>query len=770
MSALQAAVLCAMTLAAPAPLPRTTPDDRPVGTAPQSSTRAYSGIHVVDRDGALVVWSILPGPLDGAHTTSATLQRGDVLVSIDGAAATRAAWDAAHAAPPGTELTLGVRAAKETSSQIREVRVLLEDESTWRGLLGRGELPPLPARLAAPAPTALDDEYAQALAALGPEARARVARLEASLARRPEREGDPSTPPLLRALLARPGAAESLVLDGLPSGDDWRAAPFRSSARLVAHLAGEAAPTLPEPHGRFAIQHPDAGIWYLDFLLNEARVQFSAQVSSDAARAPGLRALVVERLDELIVRGPNSRAAFEALRGMPSLTALEAASIVAHFEVVPELSPEVAGSEPAALPEALAGAVDGAILAASEIPELGWLVVGGAGPNRYDLGRVAAVLDLGGDDRFEWRGAPAAHRLVVDLAGDDTHALADGGGAAGPAAAIGAMAVIDDHAGNDRYEGGALAAGASLGISLLVDRDGHDRYQGGAWSLGAAAGGAALVVDLAGNDEFAAEGLALGVGGPSGVGAVVDLAGDDAATLGTRPSLYGIEGEHVGFGMGLGFGFRLVAAGGVGAFLDFAGDDRRRSGEFSQGCGHFLGLGILLDAGGNDTAHAGRYGLGASLHQAGGIALDLAGNDRYHGRTAVHLGGAWDESVAVFVDRSGDDLYESAMLSLGGAAQQALALSVDRAGRDRRTAGTASLGGVLANEYHFAATGLGSFAALLDLAGVDAYPEGRGDDRTIVTPEAATAELRGQDAAFVDRQSIAAPAPEGEGSGRTGSK
>ena len=77
---------------------------------------------------------------------------------------------------------------------------------------------------------------------------------------------------------------------------------------------------------------------------------------------------------------------------------------------------------------------------ASEIPELGWVVVGGTGANTYDLAKIAGVFDLGGDDRYRWGAAQGAHRLVVDLAGNDLHSAPEG--ALGPAAALGAFAAL----------------------------------------------------------------------------------------------------------------------------------------------------------------------------------------------------------------------------------------------------------------------------------------------------------------------------------------
>jgi hypothetical protein len=249
--------------------------------------------------------------------------------------------------------------------------------------------------------------------------------------------------------------------------------------------------------------------------------------------------------------------------------------------------------------------------------------------------------------------------------------------------------------------------------------------------------------------------MAIGVGGPVAVGAFVDVDGHDIASLGTRPSVYGVAGEHAGFGMGFGLGFRLAAAGGVGAYIDFAGRDQRRSGEFSQGCGYYLGLGILFDGAGDDLSACDRYGFGSAAHQAAGVMIDLDGNDTIVAKTAAHVGGAWDESLAYFIDHRGDDSYRVDGLSLGAAAQQAVGIAIDRAGSDLYRAGGTCLGAVSDNEYHFDEAGLGSFALFLDAGGVDLYPSVRGNGTRRTSPEDAGVRARERDSVFEDRPDAA---------------
>ena len=731
--------------------------------AMSGASTAYSGIDLVERPEGLMVWRVRPGPLDGDILSSTAVFRGDLITSINGAPASMDAWNAAHQTNAGNTLMLeyrlgqprGWHGAPDTAGALQSVSVTLDDAQVWNGSIGSAELAPIDSSLTANAEAA--PELDRALAALGTDARARSTKLLSALAVIPDGLRDPTTSPLLRAMFKEPARSESLVTGAIEPAEAWIRAPFRCAAKLVANLAGTPQVALSESHGTFEVPHAEAAIWYLDFLLNEARVRLREQVTNECASEPGLRALVEDRLDDLLVRGPHARESMQALRGVSSLTPSEAAGIIAHFDVTLAIAKEVASSEVVELPAELQGAVEGTIIAVSRVDELGWLVVGGTGANSYDLTRVAAVFDVAGNDVYRWNSTAQAHRLVVDIAGDDRHCGASEG--AGVCAALGAVSVIDDHAGNDRYEGGNLSVGAALGVAMLLDRAGNDVYSGGAWSLGASAGGAALLMDLAGNDTFAGTGMALAVGGPSGVGAVVDLAGDDTSTLGTRPSVYGVEGEHAGFGMGFGLGFRFAAAGGVGAYLDLAGNDTRTSGEFSQGCGYYLGLGILYDGAGNDHSTADRYGIGASAHQAVGIAIDRMGDDTYQGKTAAHLGGAWDESIALFAEHAGNDSYDVASLALGAAAQQALGIMSDRAGTDTYHGAASFLGAASGNDYHFAATGLGSLAVFFDLDGVDAYPTGRANNSREISPEAPSVELQSNDSVFIDEAKTAAEAP-----------
>jgi hypothetical protein len=382
----------------------------------------------------------------------------------------------------------------------------------------------------------------------------------------------------------------------------------------------------------------------------------------------------------------------------------------------------------------------------------GLIVIGGRGPNRYRLdGRVALVLDLGGDDLYEGAiAAPASKEqgisLVIDVAGNDTYRPAPLGLATGRLG----IGLLIDRFGNDTYELAPGSGGTGFaGIGLLDDREGHDRYVGNIFTQGAGLGGMGLLVDRLGNDTFGNFGYGLGFGAPEGLGVLLDLEGDDQYECGEHlVSSYdaGEPGSQYDcFGLGAGAGFRIVRqdgdrlsfeglAGGIGLLMDLAGDDRYRSANFSQGAGYFFGAGFKLDGTGNDQHQAARYGLGAAAHGAVGLHVDYEGYDRY-GSTGpfYNCGAAWDRSLALCLDAgAGDDRYElSKSDGLGLADHQAWGMFLDEAGDDS----------------YLAPRGLGmalheSLGVFFDLAGDDVYASvprpasGRRDNGEIVVDQA----------------------------------
>lgn len=340
---------------------------------------------------------------------------------------------------------------------------------------------------------------------------------------------------------------------------------------------------------------------------------------------------------------------------------------------------------------------------------IGRLVVAGH-ERTWHRAEAALIIDLGGDDFYSNRSG----LLQIDFSGDDSYeataAWAQGSGRMG-------CALLVDVAGDDQYVGDRWAQGsAALGAGLLWDLEGDDTYRGGTFVQAAALWGIGLLRDDAGRDRYEAHHLSQGVGMPGGAGWLADASGDDAYySKGTKPTGYGDAGIFDSWSQGCGVGFRQHQSGGVGLLWDGSGRDRYEAGNFSQGGGYYYGVGLLRDASGDDRYIGSRYNQGFSAHQAVGIFEDYAGNDRYETRQGVAQGLAWDQSVTWFIDHGGDDSYDGGeFFSQAAVAHNAITVFVDAGGKDRYRyePGQAKTGG---NDYH----GGGSLGLFIDAGGGD---------------------------------------------------
>lgn len=516
--------------------------------------------------------------------------------------------------------------------------------------------------------------------------------------------------PWLVADIAR--AATAPIRSGLP--------PLQSLAVTAAQALGQRF----EPsagQGTLPMADTQGAVFALDFLANGARVHRMALLEPVLQRLACDRAelrrraigLAERSAQSVLLEGPDFEQDLALIRASTAAGWAAIPALLVHLDAELPRNIDWATQESAVIPEPLTGKIDGTILAAEAIDGLGWVVVGGTGANRYDMDCIAAVLDPAGDDRYLWTNGGAVDSVIVDLGGNDRY---EGGAVGGPGSGIACLAAIDDHGGNDHYRGGVLSIGAgAFGVGLIRDRSGDDRYEGGAWSIGAAMYGAGILLDEGGSDDLRGGTLSQGVGGPRGIGMLIDRGGDDRylADFGA-PSAYGTPATNRAFSQGVGYGFRRFAAGGIGILFDASGDDRYEGGEFAQGGGYLHGLGVLHDAGGRDLYRADRYSQGFAAHMAFGALLDDAGNDVYWGRTAANQGAAWDASSAVLVDAAGNDHYRGSVLAQGSGAMQAIGMLLDLAGDDRYDAPGPYAQGESGNNTYHCDTGVLSFSLLLD--------------------------------------------------------
>ncbi len=339
---------------------------------------------------------------------------------------------------------------------------------------------------------------------------------------------------------------------------------------------------------------------------------------------------------------------------------------------------------------------------------------------------IGLCLDLAGNDVYE-ADVPAQGSgmcgigILLDAAGNDTYradSCAQGFGQLG----LGVLADLD---GNDTYVLKYSGQGAAfLGVGTLLDARGNDRYE--VWSDGqgfGGAGGVGVLADRSGNDVYEAirdpavtgrasyhsegkiavsnaQGCGMGRRGDGadghswagGLGALLDVEGDDQYAAGN-------------WSMGTGYWF------GTGLLWDGAGNDRYRGCVWSQGSGAHFCIGALVDEAGDDT-HAVDETSTSSLafgHDfTVALLIDGAGNDTYEVK-GNGLGYSINRSVAMLIDIGGNDVYRTRDGNRPGMA------IFDERFRDRTGGST----------YFADASSLGLF---LDVGGTDTYAPERAND------------------------------------------
>ena len=385
------------------------------------------------------------------------------------------------------------------------------------------------------------------------------------------------------------------------------------------------------------------------------------------------------------------------------------------------------------------------VTTAPQLPAVAWtldtpmgrIVVDTTGRNNHhQLKDPLLVLDVGGDDEYEFLPPSEGHRISVllDHRGNDRYLTSAAG--ADPSSATLGFGILWDTEGDDHYLGTRQAqASALFGAALLVDEGGNNEFIASGYSQAHAIGGLAVLLSSTGNDQFTAQTHAQGSAGPQGVAALIDPAGNDRYTLSNvpliRPSPQ-LPGHNSSMGQGAGRGLRGVfadgrsTAGGIGILIDLAGDDHYVAQVFAQGVGYHEGLGLLVDDGGNDHFDAAWYAMGAAAHDAAGILLKRGtGDDTYSSSHSIALGAAHDFSVGIFVDEGGNDRYALGDLGLGAAHDNSTALFVDAGGDDHyQIADKAcrALGAARISRWGTLRENLVNLGLFMDLGGTDSYP------------------------------------------------
>lgn len=333
---------------------------------------------------------------------------------------------------------------------------------------------------------------------------------------------------------------------------------------------------------------------------------------------------------------------------------------------------------------------------------IGRIVLGDSGKQKYTYSDLLLLIDFGGNDTYTGAvgSTPSLEipvSLAVDLSGNDHYTNEDEYLPSQGAAIFGAAMLLDVR-GDDRYESRRLAQGAAMfGIGVQVDMEGDDEYSMWTSGQGAAYFGVGVSIDNHGDDRYYLWGDGQGYGGVGGSGTLINHTGNDRylcelySKNAFRPDYHSKNGKlNYSYAQGCGVGRRGDItdghswAGGAGTLIDIEGDDFYSSANWSLGCGYWYGMGFVYDGGGNDQYESGNWSQASGAHFAIGVMIDEAGNDEHllTGHQSAGFAFGHDYTVALLMDRAGDDSYELQNDGLGYAINMSQVFFFDLSGND----------------------------------------------------------------------------------------
>ncbi len=336
---------------------------------------------------------------------------------------------------------------------------------------------------------------------------------------------------------------------------------------------------------------------------------------------------------------------------------------------------------------------------------LGRVVVSGPQNDIHDYAEALLVIDFGGDDTYSGRIAANAGpdlpiSICIDISGNDLYENTDQNIASQGSGIVG-HGVLVDLDGNDTYKSHSFSQGLGFfGTGILYDKNGDDKYENMISGQGCGYFGIGLCLDQTGDDKYYITYRGQGNGNSGGIGALINYSGNDeyvAERYEAEKNPNGLLMVGSNHAQGAGSGRRgdvtdgSAWAGGLGIIMDIEGDDIYTAGNYSIGVGYWFGTGICYDKNGNDTYNSTYTTQGSVCHFSIGALIDESGDDKhnlYDEKTLERLnfgnglGFGWDGGAGIFIDRGGNDTYQSAKASFGTGYYAGRGYFIDESGDD----------------------------------------------------------------------------------------
>ncbi|HLO97849.1 MAG TPA: hypothetical protein VK171_04565, partial [Fimbriimonas sp.] len=274
----------------------------------------------------------------------------------------------------------------------------------------------------------------------------------------------------------------------------------------------------------------------------------------------------------------------------------------------------------------------------------------GVGDDLHSSGATNLCIDLGGRNRYTDRyGAGIGYTgVLIDLGNEIKSEFPDAAAGAG----ILGIGIAHFDGFKTDLNGKNINFGAGLaGVGILTTEQ-SVRVESRSVGQGFGMAGIGLCIGSKGSDTYKLGYLGQGAGTMGGVGWSVNPGGNDRYRAGGVTTETSMTGAYVCRAQG----FSGLMPGGIGLLTDTAGDDLYESGTETQACAIGYGLAALVDSKGNDTYVAGFRAQSCAMFEGVAQFVDTEGDDGYLVRRGECHAYAADRSVAILMDRSGDDI------------------------------------------------------------------------------------------------------------------
>jgi hypothetical protein len=311
----------------------------------------------------------------------------------------------------------------------------------------------------------------------------------------------------------------------------------------------------------------------------------------------------------------------------------------------------------------------------------------GLGVHPHDGKAAQLVIDFGGHNHYRGREGAGVlgAALLIDCGGGDTFEQTDLGAGCG-FLGVGLAYILG---GNNSFSEGSMTLGCGVaGVGVLTVEGSSNLYRSHNLGQGFGLFGLGALINTGGNNKFEAVAWGQGAARTQGVGWIVNRDGNN---------LYQMKGygdDAHSFGQAYASGFKTESGwigGGIALISEGGGSNTFMGANNCQASADNFSLASIYQPTGGHDFIAGRQAQSYASKQSASQIITLDGNGSFVLKESDGHAFSVGDSVAVLLNRKGDNSFISGGLGPAEAVNQGLALFVHDSGKDH-ISGTPGVG------------------------------------------------------------------------------